>query len=158
MTDPLYPSEVARALSLRQREFIIEMSNMEEMGFSGMCTNRMFLNETGERLVGKHICIRKPLVLSDGDGFTIEPERTRNGYVLTDFGRIVARLLKEEDDECSTKARPMDERRLLGTFLGVPLLAARPEGWSDARWNLWTQRVVHALQGLPTTAEEKTDE
>lgn len=68
-------------------EFLQEVLHLEVCGFAGMSTGRRFRKRTAEDLVADGYLEPKMMVVSDGDGFTIEPERWRKGYMLTDKAR-----------------------------------------------------------------------
>ncbi|HET7321863.1 MAG TPA: hypothetical protein VFI96_05150 [Longimicrobiaceae bacterium] len=59
-----------------------------EENFGSLTTNRAFPRRTMLRLVKRGL-VRSvgPVLLCDDDGFTAEPEREREGFVLTDAGR-----------------------------------------------------------------------
>jgi len=63
------------------------VAHMESCGFTGMFTGRRYRRRDAERCVKAGWLEPKMLVACDGDGFHLEPERERGGYVLTEAGR-----------------------------------------------------------------------
>ncbi len=62
---------------------------------SGFSTGRTTRKRDAERLVAMGWLRRDSLVMVDGDGYTIEPERYRPGYVLIQAGADALKLARE---------------------------------------------------------------
>lgn len=62
-----------------------------EVHFAGMGTGRTFRKATAEALVVRGLLEKFDAVVCDGDGFTLEPERWRAAYKLTDAGVVELR-------------------------------------------------------------------
>lgn len=66
----------------------LEWAEWGEDNFGGgYYTSRVSTKRTAEQCVASGWLERRSLVDCDGDGYHKEPERWRNGYVLTDAGR-----------------------------------------------------------------------
>ncbi|HUR93091.1 MAG TPA: hypothetical protein VMY76_00815 [Gemmatimonadales bacterium] len=57
------------------------------MGFTGVFTGRSIRVATMRRLGARGFVRQESMVVSDGDGFTKQPERWRTGWILTPRGK-----------------------------------------------------------------------
>ena len=91
-------SETKEDLGRRAVAWLIELLSMEGHGFCGMTSGRLYRKREAEALVKSGHLSKLSMVMCDGDGFALEPERERMGYVLTEKGRAVAVALEAADD------------------------------------------------------------
>lgn len=72
-------------------------------------TGRTLRLQTMRKLEVRGFVVEKWAVMVDGDGFTVEPERERRCFALTDAGRALAKEIKAKEDEL-VKAKLAEQR------------------------------------------------
>jgi len=78
-----------------KQEWLVHLLDMESKGFAGQTSSRRYPKRVAQALVGDGLAKNELLQMCDGDGFALDPERYRWGYVLTDTGRSIAQQVDE---------------------------------------------------------------
>ena len=84
-------------LTAAERDMLLHALHLHDvLHGAGLLTGRTMRLATARKLVDKNFAREQKLVVVDGDGWRVEPERWRDGFVLTPAGMAVARRIKEQ--------------------------------------------------------------
>lgn len=81
-----------------KRRFLLAALHKMKHGMV-MGTSRAFRRATGEQLRMLGMLSAVEYVVSDGDGYALQPERWRSGYELTEEGKRVAEELAAQEKQ-----------------------------------------------------------
>lgn len=75
-------------------QWLLHVADMNRKGFDVAFSGRLHRRTIAEQLVTEGLLCKTQAVVCDGDGWTVEPERWREGYELTPAGRAAVDVLE----------------------------------------------------------------
>lgn len=78
---------MSASLAAAELRTLRSIRTYNDMGFAGLFTGRSIRVATMRRLAARGLVRSEAMIVSDGDGFAVQPERWRTGWVLTARGK-----------------------------------------------------------------------